>query len=421
VAATAATGLWLVGAAGAATVSVAVSDPGQAGQFSTATVTGTGEDVDDISVTLVGGTLDVVDSTAALTPGDGCVAVDAHTARCSRVSAVNVDGGAGNDRLAVVGATTGGVGLDGGPGDDAITGGPGNDSLSGGPGADTVVGGGGGDEAFVAIGEAGLEADRVELRDRAGTVHVDTRVAGATLDLAAGTLRLGSATVPILGARDATLGPAAGTLLGDDGSNQLQGAGVIDGRGGDDKLSGMPGPDRMVGGEGDDLIDASRRDSAVGGAGDDTLSAVLGDAGARGTLPSFACGAGQDIAVPAGTMTLVPLDCERTQVFSGLRLGAPRRVRGGITVRAAFPAGQCGVAAWARSSSGRRLTPRVQVRVGARATAVTLRLPVAASARAAAIAVYFSRPCPAGKRWAVGKATAALLALPRPLGRAAPR
>ncbi|MCW3023088.1 MAG: Alkaline phosphatase [Conexibacter sp.] len=403
----------LAGTAVAATVSVRGGDPGLATETATATVSGTGEDADDITATWIGGTLDVVDATAAMEAGEGCVVVDAHAARCSKVTAVEVFGGAGNDRL-VMGAgmpVTAGVAMGGGDGDDVLLGGPGNDGLDGGPGADVVSSGGGRDEVTVDVGAAGLERDSVDLGHSGGIMRVVTQVAGATLDLAAGTLRLRDATIPVLGARDATLGPAVGTLLGDDGHNRLKGAGVVDGRGGDDELSGMVGPDRLQGGAGDDRIDAGPGDLALGDAGDDSLSAMPGTPPEREGPPVFACGHGDDVAVPTAA-TLVPLDCEQTLV-SPTVFGRPRRVRGGVAVRASFPAGRCGVAAWVRSASGRALSPRLQRRVSKTATSATLRLPLAASVRTLRIAVYFSRPCPAGKRWTVGIPGTALLALPR--------
>ena len=86
----------------------------------------------------------------------------------SRISTgVDLDGGAGNDRL------TGGAGDDhimGGPGNDRLAGGKGNDVLAGGAGSDVLLGGPG---VNVLIGGSG--ADRLT-----GAVSDDLMVAGAT-------------------------------------------------------------------------------------------------------------------------------------------------------------------------------------------------------------------------------------------------
>jgi Ca2+-binding RTX toxin-like protein len=400
--------LVLTASASAAGVSVRVGDPGQATQFSQATVTGSGADADDLTVTWAGGALTVVDRTAELAAGAGCAAVDAHTATCASVSAVSVDGGAGDDRLAVAAPTTTGVQLLGGAGADVLNGGPGADVLAGGPGADVISGGGGSDDVPITVGATGLEPDRYDFRGGDATVEVTTEVGGVTLDLGAGALRLGDRSVPVLGVRNATLGPVAGTLLGTGAADRLQGAGTVDGLGGDDRISGRPGPDVLRGGDGDDQVSAGAGDHAEGGDGDDTVSVEQPTA----TPAVLACGAGDDVAALTGLRTAVPLDCERTAPNASLTFGRPRRVHGGVAIRVTFPAYRCGIAAWLRSTSGRALGPRRQVPLRPATTSATLRFPLSATVRTARLNVYFPKPCPSGKRWTVGARVSALLAMP---------
>jgi Ca2+-binding RTX toxin-like protein len=404
----------VVSGASAATVSVreipeSSGPPGRA-----ATVTGTGADADDVAVTWVDGTLTVTDATVAMEPGAGCGAVDAHTATCAGVTDVEVDGGDGPDRLTVAPPTQLGIALSGGAGDDVLTGGPDGDTLVDGPGADVVVGGGGTDRVATAVTGAGLEADRFDLRGGDARFTVDAQVPGVTLDLAAGTLAYGGATVPVLGVRNATLGPRAGTLLGTDGPNTLKGAGTVDGRGGADNVSGQAGPDVLRGGVGDDLLQVGPGDRGDGGAGDDVLQAMPEQDGERPGLPApLVCGPGDDRASPLLTRdVLIGPDCERTQVSPDIVYGAPRRAGSRATaVRVSFPAGRCGVVAWARSATGRALAPRLQVPVRSVARSAQLRFAMSSAAGSMRLAVYFPRTCPRGKRWTVGPALFARLAL----------
>ena len=81
-----------------------------------------------------------------------CAQIDAAHVTCPRhgATAITVDLGDGNDKATL--ATTDGVTVLGGAGDDTITGGPGGDDLEGGDGNDTIHGGDGRD---VLIGGAG--------------------------------------------------------------------------------------------------------------------------------------------------------------------------------------------------------------------------------------------------------------------------
>jgi hypothetical protein len=185
-----------------------------------------------------------------------------------RVTDAEVAGGAGDDRL--VGGD--GVGkLRGGPGDDVITGGrfgdeligaEGADQLDGGPGPDLLDGGSGpdridggpGDDAASALTDASSDVwrggegrDRLSIASSAST----TPPVSVTLDD-----RPDDGTPnehdDVKGDWE-SVSIQRGRLVGTDGPDQLTvaGAGVIDGRGGDDQLTGGT---TVTGGPGRDVV-----------------------------------------------------------------------------------------------------------------------------------------------------------------------
>ena len=92
--------------------------------------------------------------------GSGADTVNA----AATTAGVNVDGGAGNDSM------TGGSGADtlaGGSGNDTLNGGAGNDSLTGGAGADRITGGSGDDTIDLGLNDGA--ADIVDLDDGSGS------------------------------------------------------------------------------------------------------------------------------------------------------------------------------------------------------------------------------------------------------------
>ena len=103
--------------------------------------------------------------------GDGSLVVTvngrAQTVAAADVPRLIIDGGAGNDRVAVDAGVTADLMIFGGPGDDAIVdlgagddfldGGPGNDAIQGGTGADLIFGGSG-DDALTLSGAGGAMA-----------------------------------------------------------------------------------------------------------------------------------------------------------------------------------------------------------------------------------------------------------------------
>ena len=246
----------------------------------------------------------VVDRTAGIEAGDGCLAVDEHTAICGLDGAdyhratltlgdrddnatasdgllrASVDAGAGDDVVLASGAVT-----SGGPGNDRLTGGTeihgddGDDVIEGGvrsyggAGADRMVGGGAMD--------GGPGSDTFP---SSGTVVYDGRTAPVTvtLDGVANDGERGEGdNVTTYGVRG---GPGDDVLVGDDRSNQLSGGS------GDDVLRGGGAADSLTGGEGDDTIAAE--------AGDDIL--VLDDPGAD----VFSGGDGYDWVMPQAPESL---------------------------------------------------------------------------------------------------------------------
>jgi Ca2+-binding RTX toxin-like protein len=267
------------------------------------TVTGGAGD-DDLRVAVTGKGFDVEDVRATVTVTGDCVAVDEHHAHCVAqrsvvVQSVVVEAGAGSDHVVVVagaGGTvvhggegddaleavppaggTGGAGrveLDGGAGDDVLRGSFGGDVLTGGPGRDDLDGGAGDDLVLDgAVPEAGEHYEGGDGDDR--LTVTSTAASRTTVDLAAQAIRLeggGAATASGFERADGT--GADVTLLGDDGPDVLRvlnatGA-VLDGRGGDDDLSGG-GRATLHGGPGDDVLRLAAGDRADGGEGDASL------------------------------------------------------------------------------------------------------------------------------------------------------
>ncbi|RMG37914.1 MAG: hypothetical protein D6725_08195 [Planctomycetota bacterium] len=195
--------------------------------------------------------------------GDGADRLDAH----GLANAVMLLGGAGDDTLLGGGAddsVSGEAGDDllyGNGGDDRVWGGAGKDTVSGGPGQDMLNGQGGWDMLM----ETGLS----------GTVVLrDDVLSGAAIDT-------------LMGIERAKLAGGAGNDVLD--ATQFSGPVRLLGQGGNDTLIGGRSRDVLLGGDGDDRIDARATvtpstgggkmpaDFADGGAGDDTL---IGSAGA---------------------------------------------------------------------------------------------------------------------------------------------
>ena len=215
-----------------------------------------------------------------------------------------LDGGADNDSLA------------GGSGRDTLGGGTGHDSLFGGGDADSLDGGGGADQLH---GGAGNDTIRLtDLGDNlvSGDAGIDQLVVTLSvrfdLDMQTG---LATGSGPLPGAAWTgfenyanTSGLASSeTVRGTDGDNVISfsgttGSHLAEGRGGNDSLTGGNVRDTLTGGSGhDSLLGGSGHDSLLGGAGNDTL---LGGSGAD----SLTGGAGADLASYLGSTTGVTVN-----------------------------------------------------------------------------------------------------------------
>ena len=181
-----------------------------------------------------------------------------------------IDGGEGNDTIAMDDAYSGDDILSGGAGDDAIYAGAGNDRVDGGTGNDTIVGGTGNDILN------GGEGDDI-LRGGAGNDTIDGGAGYDVLDLSDAT---GAVFVNMSGGAGTVSGAGIGTDTFSNIEKVLFGSGndVINGGSGDDVFDGGAGNDIMNGGAGDDTLSGSAGDDTIdGGSGDDILSGGIGN------------------------------------------------------------------------------------------------------------------------------------------------
>jgi Ca2+-binding RTX toxin-like protein len=284
-----------------------------------------------VTVTIDEFTANVIfsDSGSALTPGTGCVGINANTVTCdvSIAGGVVIDagdladfvsvasiaayectqllpcerhqlfGGDGDDVLIggrIVDELFGGQGndtlraggsdpmqnpkdwnfLSGGPGDDLLLGGPGGDNLEGDEGADIMSGGGGTDDRAIYSSGPGPVTVLLddEANDGASAEGDDVR---SDIEIVEGSDR----NDLLVGSADANLlvgGLGDDVLVGGRGPDTLCGSykcwgGAPDGR---DTLIGGPGRDALWGGGGGDTLRlGAGRDSAHGNPGDDTIFA----------------------------------------------------------------------------------------------------------------------------------------------------
>jgi Ca2+-binding RTX toxin-like protein len=273
----------------------------------TATLNLDGAD-DNVTVSVSGGLLVHGQTTGGLNSGadwDSAAAGD-QTVAANGIVVVVLNGGDGNDSLAVVAKDTeiATAAINGGPGDDVLIGSDtgdslvsldGNDRLVGGKGGDDMNGGAGndtlvwnnGDGSDFIDGDAGNDTTEVNGNATLGdvfTIEPDagrvrfrrTNLVGFVLEASAERFQVNG-----LGGDDsvtATPGTAlaALTLLSVDGG---AGADTVNGSDGPDLLLGGDGVDTLNGGGGDDRIVGDRaNDTMDGGPGDDTLVWNNGDA-----------------------------------------------------------------------------------------------------------------------------------------------
>jgi hypothetical protein len=210
---------------------------------------------------------DLVVQGTGVSPVAPCIASPIGSAECSTsgITAITVDGGAGNDVLSAVAALTpvgtsplgaiflpvtmtGDAGNDvlvGGALPDTLSGGDGNDALYGGPGNDALNGGAGDD--FLE-GDAGADSLLGGDGDDTASWAPSTAPVTVTLDGVANDGASGEGddaeVENIIG------GHGDDTLIGDSGSN------VIEGNDGNDTIDGGAGADQLDGEDGADTIRA---------------------------------------------------------------------------------------------------------------------------------------------------------------------
>jgi Ca2+-binding RTX toxin-like protein len=299
---------------------------------------GEGDDVGpDVPVIFGGDGPDVLTSSGGAVfggPGDDLLLGQDGNARRELLN-----GGAGNDAL------WGGKGDDdlaGGPGDDVLVGGPGADRLDDGTGADRVMGGEGDDEVRYRadhapdVWDGGPGTDTFADLDSRGITTMDVSLDGVADDGPGGER---DDVEPNW--EDVHIG--AGDLTGSDGPDVLSietDVGTVDGRDGDDRLSGGH---RIVGGPGRDVLTVggnfppSRVDARDGEADRvECLRAPLRIRSRDRADRLFGCDhpqavvalrPGADLALHAGGRLPLTVTCFGTWVCSGrlwLRTGARR-------------------------------------------------------------------------------------------------
>jgi Ca2+-binding RTX toxin-like protein len=320
-----------------------------------------------------------------------------------------LDGGAGDDLLALGDAAAradGGDGddtivgsrdadhLGGGAGDDEVTGGDGDDDLTGGEGADALDGGSGADELDAGdplgqffgftdgapnrlLGGPGRDRlasdggdDAIDGGAGRDAVTYDARLRPVTVDLAAGRGGAARERDTLESVEDAEGGYNADTLIGDDGPNRLDGGpadasalpthvqdslvedlgrgDVLRGGDGDDSLLGgvaLERPGRLLGEGGGDLIAWNGASRVSGGPGDDRLRGTIDP---RHSAAPLACDAGDDVVSAPNARDTIAADCEQIDVGGVVVRGRRFGLRA-LTLSAARAGGDyvraCGIAA----------------------------------------------------------------------------
>lgn len=275
----------------------------------------------------------VSESGTVLTFGAGSLLVDLgdgndeYNAESTNATAV-VHGGNGNDTF------VGGLNVDrffGGEGDDTLKGNQGADELHGEGGNDTLVGDLHSEHGiFGDVLDGGAGIDTVDDWGYSGDPMLAPPVS-VTLDGIANDGRAGEGDNVV--AVERILSRSAGTLVGDDGPNELiapetgragvlRGLGgndvivagdshgdVIDGGAGDDDIQGGFGDDTIVGGPGRDTIHGDRKSRCnelhcdLAGFGNDTIDVRDGE------IDSVTCGPGADRVI-ADANDVIAADCE---------------------------------------------------------------------------------------------------------------
>ncbi len=274
---------------GEATITLTVRDPGTAVSTTTFNVYVTTaalnyqlDDDDSITlstigdnvVTLINGTPDTRYSSVPLakigsitiTGGSGANHIDLSglTPGLRKLTAVSVDGGAGDDTI--IGSLFG----------DSLSGGAGNDSIDGGDGADLLSGGADNDTV-----QGGLGVDRI------------TESGDFDITLATNALQMRLPTGEVV-STDELSGVELADITGGPSANRIDARRFVAGLNGITQIIGGGGSDTIIGSEGRDLIFVFSRDDSVlaqggddtiyGGAGNDTLNGGAGNDQINGQL-----------------------------------------------------------------------------------------------------------------------------------------
>src|SRR4051794_9941156 len=270
-------------AASAGPAHAAVSSASFAGGVATLNLDGAD---DNVTVSVSGGLLvhgQTTGGLASIKDWDS-VAQGEQTVPANGTVGVVVNGGDGNDSIAVLGKTTeiGSAALNGGSGDDVLTGSDSGDSLDGNEGNDRLVGGQGGDDMSGGAGNDTLVWDQGDGSDTIdGDAGNDTTqvnrppTLGDALPIEpnAGRIEFRPITLGMFTLDASTEHFQVNGLGGNDSVTSSAGVGAltllsVDGGAGDDTVTGSDGPDLISGGEGNDTLS--------GGGGDDR---IVGDRG----------------------------------------------------------------------------------------------------------------------------------------------
>ncbi|HKP89403.1 MAG TPA: calcium-binding protein [Thermoleophilaceae bacterium] len=342
-------GLLFPAAASAATAEVKVIQG--YGTYAVAQYEAAPGEVNDLTAQGATDPIVLTDTGAEITPGPGCTAITAHSVTCTSPStdsdltvyaelgdeadhftsegpSFDAEGGPGDDDLE--GGAAGGT-LEGDEGDDTLRAGVAGGWLLGGDGADELTGsdrndqlrGGAGPDKIDGAGQFDTDwsyGDIVSYEDQNGPVTVDLSEPGSPAG-AAGEGDTISNVESVHGSR----GPDTITL-----SQDLPPGGrrtLVLGNGGNDLISGGPGPDELYGDRSHDRIRGAGGDDVVGGGpGRDTLDGGAGEnemGSSEGDLPErdvVRCGAGGSVSVGSGVRPLLDLidqSCGRLTFFGG--------------------------------------------------------------------------------------------------------
>jgi len=184
-----------------------------------------------------------------------------------------IDGGASDDLIS------------GGSGPDTLLGGPGNDRLEGGDGSDSLVGGTG-DDVFV-FDDVLATASETDWVNEIASEGNDTLDFSRLAFTAPVTVDCGKSNGLALHLKRTINGSAKNiieTVIGGAGNDTILGSNQnaignrLEGRDGNDTITGLKGPDTIDGGNGNDSLTGSRgNDFMLGGNGNDKLFGLQND------------------------------------------------------------------------------------------------------------------------------------------------